>query len=43
MPQGAKAVTAGLLADARPTKDNEYKVPLVERTLAAAISQVRTA
>ncbi|KQO49639.1 FAD binding domain-containing protein [Sphingomonas sp. Leaf257] len=43
MPQGAKAVTASLLADARPTKDNEYKVPLVERTLAAAISQVRTA
>ena len=43
LPQGAKAVTAGLLADARPTKDNEYKVPLVERTLAAAISQVRTA
>ncbi|WP_433910977.1 FAD binding domain-containing protein [Sphingomonas yabuuchiae] len=43
MPQGAKAVTAPLLADARPTKDNEYKVPLVERTLAAAISQARTA
>lgn len=43
LPQGAKAVTASLLADARPTKDNEYKVPLVERTLAAAISQVRTA
>jgi len=43
LPQGAKAVTATLLADARPTKDNEYKVPLVERTLAAAISQVRTA
>ncbi|WP_294242343.1 xanthine dehydrogenase family protein subunit M [uncultured Sphingomonas sp.] len=43
MPQGAKAVTARLLADARPTKDNEYKVPLVERTLAAAISQARTA
>ncbi|QXT35791.1 xanthine dehydrogenase family protein subunit M [Sphingomonas sanguinis] len=43
MPQGAKAVTASLLADARPTKDNEYKVPLVERTLAAAISQARTA
>ena len=43
MPQGAKAVTARLLADARPTKDNEYKVPLVERALAAAISQARTA
>ncbi|MDY0957120.1 xanthine dehydrogenase family protein subunit M [Sphingomonas sp. CFBP8993] len=43
MPQGAKAVTARLLADARPTSDNVYKVPLVERTLAAAISQARTA
>ncbi|MCT8003042.1 xanthine dehydrogenase family protein subunit M [Sphingomonas sanguinis] len=43
MPQGAKAVTATLLADARPTRDNAYKVPLVERTLAAVISQARTA
>jgi xanthine dehydrogenase YagS FAD-binding subunit len=43
MPQGAKAVTTRLLADARPTSDNAYKVPLVERTLAAAISQARTA
>ncbi|CAM3146893.1 MULTISPECIES: FAD binding domain-containing protein [Sphingomonas] len=43
MPNGAKAVTATLLADARPTRDNEFKVPLVERTLAAAISQARTA
>ena len=43
MPQGARAVTATLLADARPTQDNAYKVPLVERTLAAVISQARTA
>ncbi|WP_230483194.1 FAD binding domain-containing protein [Sphingomonas sp. Leaf21] len=43
MPQGARAVTATLLADARPTPDNAYKVPLVERTLAAAISEARTA
>ena len=43
LPQGAKAVTATLLADARPTPDNAYKVPLVERTLAAVISQARTA
>ncbi|MDR6116380.1 MULTISPECIES: xanthine dehydrogenase family protein subunit M [unclassified Sphingomonas] len=43
LPQGAKAVTATLLADARPTQDNAYKVPLVERTLAAVISQARTA
>ncbi|MDQ1155736.1 xanthine dehydrogenase YagS FAD-binding subunit [Sphingomonas sp. SORGH_AS 950] len=43
LPQGANAVTATLLADARPTPDNAYKVPLVERTLAAVISQARTA
>ncbi|MET3435874.1 xanthine dehydrogenase family protein subunit M [Sphingomonas sp. 1185] len=43
LPQGAKVVTATLLADARPTQDNAYKVPLVERTLAAVISQARTA
>ncbi len=43
MPQGAKAVTATLFADARPTEDNAYKLPLVERTLAATINQARTA
>ncbi len=43
MPQGAKAVTAMLFADARPTEDNAYKLPLVERTLAATINQARTA
>ncbi|MFE8584268.1 FAD binding domain-containing protein [Sphingomonas sp. NCPPB 2930] len=43
LPQGAKAVAATLLADARPTQDNAYKVPLVERTLAAVINQARTA
>ncbi len=43
MPRGAKAVTATLFADARPTEDNAYKLPLVERTLAATINQARTA
>ena len=43
LPGGAKAVTARLLADARPTEDNAFKVPLVERTIAAVISQARTA
>ena len=42
MPRGAKAVAAGLLAGARPTKDNAFKVSLVERTLAAAMAQART-
>jgi xanthine dehydrogenase YagS FAD-binding subunit len=41
LPQGAKAVTEQLLAGARPTHDNAFKVPLVERTLAAVISEAR--
>lgn len=41
-PQGAKAVAARLLADAKPTKDNAFKVPLAERTLAAAMAHART-
>ncbi len=43
MPQGAKAVAAQLLAGARPTGDNGFKVPLVERTLAAAMHEARAA
>lgn len=43
LPAGAKAVTARLLADAKPTEHNAFKVPLVERTIAAVISQARTA
>ncbi|WP_230769317.1 FAD binding domain-containing protein [Sphingomonas sp. Leaf4] len=43
LPQGAKAVTARLLADARPTKDNAFKLPLVERTLAAVLAEVKEA
>src|SRR4030095_10078606 len=35
MPRGAKAVTAQLLAGAKPTHENAFKLPLVERTLAA--------
>ncbi|RST30617.1 xanthine dehydrogenase family protein subunit M [Sphingomonas ginkgonis] len=41
LPQGAKAVTASLLAGARPTTHNAFKLPLAERTLAAVISQAR--
>jgi xanthine dehydrogenase YagS FAD-binding subunit len=43
MPQGSKAVASRLLAGATPTHDNAFKVPLVERTLAAAIAEARTA
>jgi len=42
MPQGAKAVTAQLLAGAQPTHENAFKLPLSERTLAAALVQARS-
>ncbi|MCC6069991.1 FAD binding domain-containing protein [Massilia sp. GCM10020059] len=41
MPKGATAVADQLLAGARPTHDNAYKVPLVQRTLAAAMAQAK--
>jgi xanthine dehydrogenase YagS FAD-binding subunit len=41
MPQGAKAVTARLLAGARTTHDNAFKVPLVERTLASVLAEAK--
>jgi xanthine dehydrogenase YagS FAD-binding subunit len=42
MPQGARAVTAQMFAFAQPTRDNAFKLPLAERTLAAALQQART-
>ncbi|MEA1671821.1 xanthine dehydrogenase family protein subunit M [Nitrospirillum sp. BR 11163] len=41
MRQGAKDVTAVLLADARATADNRFKVKLAERTLAAVLIEAR--
>jgi xanthine dehydrogenase YagS FAD-binding subunit len=41
-PRGAKAVTARLLAGARPTEQNAFKLALVERVLDAALAQART-
>ena len=41
MPQGAKAVTAQLLDGAKPTHDNAFKVPLVERTLGAVLAEAK--
>ena len=38
---GAKAAAATLLAGARPTSDNAFKLPLVERTLAAVLTQAK--
>ncbi len=37
LPRGAQAVTERLLAGARPTHENAFKLPLVERTLAAVL------
>jgi xanthine dehydrogenase YagS FAD-binding subunit len=39
MPRGAKAVAKGLLANARTTHDNAFKVQLVERTLASVLNE----
>jgi xanthine dehydrogenase YagS FAD-binding subunit len=41
MRRGAKAVTARLLSGARTTHDNAFKVPLVERTLAAVLTEAK--
>ena len=41
MPHGAKAVTERLLAGARPTEENAFKVTLVERTLGAVLAKAR--
>ena len=38
---GAKATSAALLADARPTEQNRFKIDLVERTLGAVIAEAR--
>lgn len=41
LPRGAKAVTDRLLAGAKPTHENAFKVTLAERTLRAALNQAR--
>jgi xanthine dehydrogenase YagS FAD-binding subunit len=41
MPNGAKAVADQLLAGAKPTHDNAFKIPLVERTLAAVLAEAK--
>ncbi|NUZ07347.1 FAD binding domain-containing protein [Piscinibacter koreensis] len=42
LPRGPKAVAEQVLAGARTTSDNAFKLPLVERTLAAALEPART-
>ncbi|MBB3387201.1 MULTISPECIES: xanthine dehydrogenase family protein subunit M [unclassified Rhizobium] len=39
--KGARAAAGILLADARPTEENKFKVDLVERTLGAVIAEAR--
>jgi xanthine dehydrogenase YagS FAD-binding subunit len=41
LPRGAKAVTAKLLADAKPTRENSFKLALAERTLGAVLSEAK--
>jgi xanthine dehydrogenase YagS FAD-binding subunit len=41
MPRGAKAVTAQLLAGARTTHDNAFKLPLAERALASVLTEAK--
>ena len=42
MPRGAKAVAARLLANAKPTRESAFKLPLAERTLAAVLAEARS-
>jgi xanthine dehydrogenase YagS FAD-binding subunit len=41
MPRGARSVAAQLLAGARTTPDNAFKLPLVERTLASVLAEAK--
>lgn len=41
LPRGARAVTEHLLAGARPSRDNAFKVTLAERTLAAVLAEAK--
>jgi xanthine dehydrogenase YagS FAD-binding subunit len=41
LPRGARAVIAQLLAGAKPTDENAFKLPLVERTLDAVLAEAR--
>jgi xanthine dehydrogenase YagS FAD-binding subunit len=41
MPRGARAVTDGVFAGARPTEQNRFKLTLAERTLAGVLAEAR--
>ena len=42
LPNGAAAVVRALFADAQPTEDNAFKIPLAERTLAGVLADARS-
>ncbi len=42
LPQGAAAVVAKAFADARPTEQNRFKIPLAERALAGILAETRS-
>jgi xanthine dehydrogenase YagS FAD-binding subunit len=42
LPRGAKAAVERLLAGAKPTHENAFKVPLVERTLGSVLNEARS-
>jgi xanthine dehydrogenase YagS FAD-binding subunit len=41
MPRGAKAVAGQMLTGAKPTHENEFKILLVQRTLAAVLAEAK--
>ena len=41
LPRGAKPAMAAILAEARPTRDNTFKVALAERTLASVLAEAK--
>ena len=41
LPRGAKAVMTRLLADAKPTHENAFKMTLAERTLGAVLTDAK--
>jgi xanthine dehydrogenase YagS FAD-binding subunit len=41
LPRGARATIAQLLGDAKPTRENAFKLTLVERTLGAVLKEAR--
>ena len=41
LPSGAKAVADQLLAGAKPTYENAFKISLVQRTLAAVLAEAK--